>query len=145
VEEYPSGTSRAPSDEETWPSLGMGQPPLRAWGLARASGSRSTTHSSSGLGSCLACDASQGPGARRQAPSHRGLGPARHRASGVALLATSATGSRTGRDTRRQASHSLQGLGGSRACTSAPGAYLLHHQEDSRRSTWGRPVQAETA
>jgi hypothetical protein len=102
-----------------------------------SSGSRSTTCSSSGLGSCLACDASQGPSAKRQAPSHQGLGALRRRALGVALPATPATGSHTGHDTRRQASLSpwSQGLDGSRARASAPGDDLLRHQEDSRRST----------
>jgi hypothetical protein len=100
--------SRVPSDQETWLSLGTMQPPHRARGLARVSSSQSTTCLSSGLGSCPACDADQGPGARIQAPSHQGSGAPRRRALDMALLATSTIGSRTGCDTRRQASHSLQ-------------------------------------
>jgi hypothetical protein len=99
--------SRVPSDQETWPSLGTVQPPHRARGLARVSGSQSTTCPSSGLGSCPACDVGQGPGARIQALSHQGSGAPRRRALDMALPATSTTGSRTGRDIRRQASHGL--------------------------------------
>jgi hypothetical protein len=137
--------SRAPSNQEIWLSLGLAQPPNRARGLARASDSRSMRRPSSGLGSCPAWQANQGPGIRRKALRHRGLGAPRRRTLGVALLATSAIGSRIGRDTRRQASHSLLGLVGSQAHTLAPRANLLHHQECSRTSTWGRLVQANTA
>jgi hypothetical protein len=47
--------------------------------------------------------------------------------------------------TEDKAFHVLQGIGGSRARALAPDADLLHHQEDSRRSTWVMPVQADTA
>jgi hypothetical protein len=59
--------------------------------------------------SCPAYDASQGSGARRQAPSYRGSGAPKHYASGVALLATPMIGSRMGRDTRRQVSSASRG------------------------------------
>jgi hypothetical protein len=54
------------------------------------------------VGSCPANDASQGPGAKRQAPSYRGSGAPRRCPLGTALPATFSTRTRTGRDTRRQ-------------------------------------------
>jgi hypothetical protein len=56
-------------------------------------------------------------------------------------------GSCTGRDIRRQASHSLQGLDDFWAPTSAPRTDPLCYQEDSRRSTGGgrsKPTQPNT-
>jgi len=94
--------SRAPSSKETWPSLTWPRPPPGARGLARALGSRSTAHPGPALGSCLANDASQGPGARRQAPSHQCSGaPSRH-SLGMALPTAPLKGSCPGHDTRRQ-------------------------------------------
>jgi hypothetical protein len=90
--------TKKPDQAWAWrsPCLGLG-------GKPRPLGSQSTTCSSSGLGSCLTCDSSQGPGTRRQAPRHQGSGVPRHHAPGVALLATPTIGSRMGCDIRRQA------------------------------------------
>jgi hypothetical protein len=107
--------SCAPSDQETQPSMSTPRPLLKARGLARTLSSRSMTLPSLVLGSCLAYNASQGPSTRRHAPSHRGSRAPRCYTLGVALPAAPLIGSRKGRDTRRQALLSLQGLEGYQA------------------------------
>jgi len=114
--------SRAPSDRETRPSLSTPWSLLRARGACRASGSRSTRSPSPILGFCSAYDASQGPGARKHAPSHRGSRAPRHCTLGVSSSAAPPIGSHTGRDTRRQAPPQppgARGLLGPCACPSS--------------------------
>ena len=76
--------------------------PLGARGLPRVLGSRSTAPPGLTLGSCPANDASQGPGTRRQALGNRCLGAPKRCSLGVPLPTAPLTGSRPGRDTRRQ-------------------------------------------
>jgi hypothetical protein len=127
--------SCAPSGKEIRPSLTRPQLLLGARGLPEALGSRSTAPPSSTLGSCPANDASQGPGTRRQTPGYRCPGAPRRRPQGVPLPTAPPTGSRPGRDTRRQLPRGLRLLRGFWAHASTPGADLLRHQEDSRRSS----------
>jgi len=126
--------SRAPSGKDFRLSLTRPQHPPGARGLPRVLGSRSTAPPGLTLGSCPANDASQGPGTRRQAPGYRCPGASWRRSLGVPLPTAPPTWSSPGRDTRRQSFPRPPGLGGFRARTSAPGADLLHHQKDSRRS-----------
>jgi hypothetical protein len=93
---------RTPSSKETRPSLTWPWLPPRIQGLARAPGSRSMARPSLTLGSCPTNDASQGPGARRQALSHKCSGAPRRCSLSTALPTAPLTGSRPGHDTRRQ-------------------------------------------
>jgi hypothetical protein len=93
---------RAPSDKKIWPSLTRPQLPPRAQRLPRALGSQSTTPPGLALSSCLAIDASQGPGTRRQVLGYRCRGAPWHRSLGMHLLAAPLIGSCPRHDTRRQ-------------------------------------------
>jgi len=91
-----------PQTKELGRGLSTPLPLLRAWGLARASGSRSTGNLSPVLNSCSAYDIGQGLGTRRRAPCYRCPGAPWHHSLGMPLPTAPPIGSRPGRDTRRQ-------------------------------------------
>jgi hypothetical protein len=120
-------------------------PLLRARGLTRASGSRSTRSPSLAFGSCPTYDASQGSGIRRHPSSHWGSGAPRHCTLGVALPAAPLIGSRMVRDTRRQAPPRHLGARGLLGPRVSPSSQPPSPPRRLQKARLGRSVQVDTA